>query len=71
MDWGHPKSEAVYPTRKKKEISLFDVKEFTKKKKSEKIKNSLSEKGPGMGTGNSFGSFGDNNPLFSQSWQNM
>ena len=70
MDWGHPKSEAVYPTRKKKEISLFDVKEFTKKKKSEKIKNSLSEKGPGMGTGNSFGSFGDNNPFAHKSSSN-
>ena len=45
MDWGHPKVEATYPTREKQEVQLFDVKEFTKKKKSEKIKNSLNEKG--------------------------
>ena len=54
MDWGHPKVEAVYPEREKKEIQYFDVKEFTKKKKSEKIKNSLNEKGgelPGAGSG--------------------
>ncbi len=54
MDWGHAKHEAEFPSRKKKEVQLFDVKEFTKKKKSEKIKNSLNEKGPGMG-GNPFG----------------
>ncbi len=54
MDWGHPKSEAEYPHREKKEIALFDVKEFTKKKKGEKIKNSLGEK-PGFDGGNPFG----------------
>ena len=55
MDWGHPKSEAEYPHRDKKEIQLFDVKEFTKKKKGEKIKNSLNDGGmPGPG-GNPFG----------------
>ena len=58
MDWGHPKVEAVYPEREKQEVQLFDVKEFTKKKKSEKIKNSLNEKGsspfPGDGAANPF-----------------
>ncbi|MDE5889222.1 MAG: type IV secretory system conjugative DNA transfer family protein, partial [Bacilli bacterium] len=54
MDWGHPKFEAEYPVRKKREIKLFDVKEFTKKKKSDKIKNSLNEKGPGLGGSNPF-----------------
>lgn len=44
MDWGHPKSEAEFPIRKVREVKLFDVKEFTKKKKSEKIKNSLNDK---------------------------
>ena len=54
MDWGHPKVEATYPEREKKEVQLFDVKEFTKKKKSDKIKNSLNDKGgafPGAGGG--------------------
>ncbi len=54
MDWGHPKVEATYPEREKKEVQLFDVKEFTKKKKSDKIKNSLNDKGgsfPGGGAG--------------------
>lgn len=59
MDWGHPKHEAEFPTRKRREVQLFDVKEFTKKKKSEKIKNSLNEKGPGMGP-NPFGGAGSN-----------
>ena len=45
MDWGHPHVEATYPSREKEEVQLFDVKEFTKKKKSDKIKNSLNEKG--------------------------
>ena len=45
MDWGHPHVEATYPEREKKPIELFDVKEFTKKKKSDKIKNSLNDKG--------------------------
>ena len=59
MDWGHPKVEAVYPEREKEEVQLFDVKEFTKKKKSDKIKNSLNEKGSspfpsGSGSSNPF-----------------
>lgn len=66
MDWGHPKSEAAYPERKKKPIAKFDVKEFTKKKKSEKIKNSLNEKGPGVGSPNPFGGVGDSNPFGSK-----
>ncbi len=61
MDWGHPKSEAVYPTREKKPVQKFDVKEFTKKKKSEKIKNSLNESTNSMpSNGNPFRSPGDN-----------
>ena len=68
MDWGHPKVEATYPSREKQEVQLFDVKEFTKKKKSDKIKNSLNEKGsspfPSGGGSNPFrgpseSSFGD------------
>ena len=59
MDWGHPKVEATYPNREKQEVQLFDVKEFTKKKKSDKIKNSLNEKGSspfpsGSGSSNPF-----------------
>ena len=76
MDWGHPKVEADYPHREKKEIQLFNVKEFTKKKKGEKIKNSLNDGGkPGMdgspfGGGNPFagndfmgGGFNPSNPF--------
>lgn len=60
MDWGHPKHDAEFPTRKVRDIKLFDVKEFTKKKKSEKIKNSLNEPGaPNMG-GNPFATPGSN-----------
>lgn len=60
MDWGHPKHEAEFPIRKKREVQLFDVKEFTKKKKSEKIKNSLNEKGPGLSSSNPFKAPGEN-----------
>ena len=66
MDWGHPKTEAVYPTREKKEIQKFDIKEFTKKKKSEKIKNSLSENSGSVSGGNPFkdNPFGPSNDMF-------
>ena len=63
MDWGHPKVEATYPEREKKEVQLFDVKEFTKKKKSDKIKNSLNDKGssfPAPGGSNPFRGSMDN-----------
>ncbi len=69
MDWGHPKAEASYPEREKKEVQLFDVKEFTKKKKSDKIKNSLNEKGgsfPGEGSSNPFRG-GMDNPFAKES----
>jgi len=77
MDWGHPKMEAEYPYREKKDIALFDVKEFTKKKKGEKIKNSLNDGGPSgspFGGGNPFaggndfmggGGFNASNPFMS------
>ncbi len=80
MDWGHPKMEAEYPHRDKKDIALFDVKEFTKKKKGEKIKNSLNDNpgGPSsspfggggpFGGGNDFmgggGGFNTSNPFMS------
>ncbi len=74
MDWGHPKIEAEYPHRDKKDIALFDVKEFTKKKKGEKIKNSLNDGGAPGGGGNPFapggsdlmgGGFGSSNPFMS------
>ncbi len=54
MDWGHPKSDAEFPHRETKEIQLFDIKEFTKKKKSEKIKNSLNERSDNIGGSNPF-----------------
>ena len=34
MDWGHTKVEANYPNREKKDVQLFDVKEFNKKNKT-------------------------------------
>ncbi len=54
MDWGHSKTEATYPVREKRSIQKFDVKEFTKKKKSEKIKNSLNESSSSMNMNNPF-----------------
>ncbi len=72
MDWGHPKTEASYPVREKRPVQKFDVKEFTKKKKSEKIKNSLNENGGAAMGGNPFKSpmdspFGPRGDMFGPS----
>ena len=51
MDWGHPKSEASFVTREKKEVKNFDIKTFVKEKKRKNMLESLDNgnKGSGMG----------------------
>ena len=58
MDWGHSKVEASYPNRETHPIHKFDLKEFTKKKKGEMIKNNLTNQ-----SSNPLGGFGDSNPF--------
>lgn len=53
VDWGRTYPKAVPPVREKKELELFDIREFVKEKKKEKMES--------MGTGPS--SFGGTSPF--------
>ncbi len=53
VDWGRTYPKAVPPVREKKELQLFDIREFVKEKKKEKMES--------MGTGPS--SFGGTSPF--------
>lgn len=41
VDWGKKYPLATYPVRKQSEVKLFDIREYVKKQKQEKMKNSL------------------------------
>ena len=69
MDWGHPKSEAAFVTREKKEVKYFDIKNFVKEKKRKNMLDSLdsgnSSSSPSGGGGfNPFASTGGNSNPF-------
>ena len=53
VDWGRTYTKAVPPVREKKEVQLFDIREFVKEKKKEKMES--------MGVGTS--PFGGANPF--------
>ena len=55
MDWGHPKVEATYPEREKKEVQLFDIREFVKAKKKEKMEQMMNNPGSAPGGASPFG----------------
>lgn len=61
MNWGHPHTEGTYPTRKEKEVQLFNVKEFVKEKKRQNMMNSLGKDEPSR-PANPFGGR-DTNPF--------
>ena len=46
MDWGKNYGKAVFPTRERKPVELFEIREFVKEKKKEKMNEMLS--GPDM-----------------------
>lgn len=46
MDWGKNYGKAVFPTRERKPVELFEIREFVKAKKKEKMNEMLS--GPDM-----------------------
>ena len=46
MDWGKTYGKAVFPTRERKPVELFEIREFVKEKKKEKMNEMLS--GPDM-----------------------
>lgn len=43
INWGFPNGNASYPEREKKELQVFDIKEFVKNKKKEKMKALMQE----------------------------
>ena len=71
MDWGKKYERATYPSRQKKEVQLFDIKEYVKNMKKEKMDSMMSNVGNPFGGGNSpfnpFGGasnpFGGSNPF--------
>ena len=59
MDWGKKYEKATYPARQKKEVQLFDIKEFVKNMKKEKMDSMMSNATSPFGGGNSpFNPFG-------------
>ena len=56
MDWGKTYPKATYPARQKKEVQLFDIKEYVKNMKKEKMDSMMSN-----ATSNPFG--GGNSPF--------
>ena len=62
--WGESYGKATYPVREKKEVQLFDIRDFVKAKKKEKMEAMMngSDSSP-MGGGNPFG--GMSNPFAS------
>ena len=78
MDWGKTYPKATYPARQKKEVQLFDIKEYVKNMKKEKMDSMMSNAtsnpfggnspfNPFGGTSNPFGGasnpFGGSNPF--------
>jgi len=55
IDWGKKYLPATYPEREKGSVSVFDIRDFVKIKKQEKIKNAMNDSFPGssepFGTG--------------------
>ena len=73
MDWGKNYEKATYPTREKKPVELFDIREFVKEQKKKKMNEMMSQNGgenqnlgnPMFGTNPLFGSnpIGGMNPF--------
>ena len=49
IDWGKTYPPATYPEREKNAVSVFDVREFVKEKKQQKIKDMMSDTFPNDG----------------------
>ena len=62
MDWGKNYEKASYPTREKREVELFDIREFVKEQKKQKMNDMLggNNQDPNMNNNPMFGT----NPLF-------
>ena len=65
VDWGRTYPKAVPPVRQKREVQLFDIREFVKAKKKEKME-AMGSGMPGQMAGNPFGGanpFSGSNPF--------
>ena len=62
MDWGKNYEKATYPTREKRKVELFDIREFVKELKKKKMNEMLNQNG-GEASGMTNPMFGTN-PLF-------
>ena len=59
MNWGKVYEKATYPTRQKKEVQLFDIKEYVKNMKKEKMDSMMSNNtNPFGGNSSPFNPFG-------------
>ena len=47
IDWGKKYLPATYPDRDKGQVSVFDIRDFVKQKKQEKIKSAMNDSFPG------------------------
>ena len=61
IDWGKKYGPIDYPEREKKPVAVFDVREFVKEKRQEKIKEMMN--GGGMPSGNNGGMMPGMNPF--------
>ena len=66
MDWGKKYPQATYPERERKEVKLFDIREFVKEQKKQKMSEMMGGFNPsnnlGISSNSSFG--GMQNPMF-------
>ena len=49
LDWGRTYPKATYPTRQKREVHTFDIKEFVKSQKKKKLLEMMNSNGQGSG----------------------
>ena len=63
MDWGRNYEKATYPTREKKQVELFDIREFVKEQKKKKM-NEMMSQNTENDSPMSNPMFGGGNPLF-------
>lgn len=68
INWGKTYDKAGYPVREKTEVKLFEIREFVKEKKKEKMAEILGSNG---GTDTSNGGMSNMNSLFGSSMPNM
>ena len=66
MDWGKKYEKATYPTREKREVELFDIREYVKEMKKQKMAEMMNNGGNEELATNPFQT-GMTNPLFSAS----